>query len=277
VIRASSETYRAPGWLTWAKRNNFVRLTTMVAARLIGESRSPVDLGAATFKAGWIVFWMRCSGPTGFGRLATRLAGWLAPPYRARRFLALLSPTGYVSPTATIYHSGLKLGPNVFVDEQVVIFQGGPHGGPVELGENVTVYRGSFLETGEGGSLSIGADTTIHAGCQLMAYKAPIQIGRGVGLAQNCALYPYDHGAQPGESIHEQPLETRGGIIIEDGAWLGTGAIVLSGVRIGKGAVVGAGSVVWRDVPDGAVATGAPARVVKMRGDGIGSAGEERR
>ena len=41
--------------------------------------------------------------------------------------------------------------------------------------------------------------------------------------------------------------------------------IVLSGVRIGKGAVVGAGSVVTDDIPDGAIAAGAPARVVKMR------------
>ena len=43
--------------------------------------------------------------------------------------------------------------------------------------------------------------------------------------------------------------------------------IVLSGVRIGKGAVVGAGSVVTDNIPDGAIAAGAPARVVKMRDD----------
>jgi serine acetyltransferase len=42
---------------------------------------------------------------------------------------------------------------------------------------------------------------------------------------------------------------------------------VLDGVRIGKGAVIGAGAVVTNDIPDGAIAVGVPARVVKMRGE----------
>jgi acetyltransferase-like isoleucine patch superfamily enzyme len=167
-----------------------------------------------------------------------------------------------------------RIGANVFVDEDVVIFQGNRHGGPVDLGDGVAIYRGTYVETGDGGSVSIGARTRIHPGCQVKGYKAPIRIGRDVGLAQNCALYPYDHGTREGESIHAQPLKTWGGITIDDGAWLGTGVIVLTGVRIGKGAVVGAGSVVWRDVPDRALAVGVPARVVRTRHE-RGTAGPE--
>jgi PAS domain S-box-containing protein len=63
----------------------------------------------------------------------------------------------------------------------------------------------------------------------------------------------------------KQPLKIRGDIIVEEGAWVGAGAIVLSGVRIGQGAVIGAGAVVLHDVPAGAVAVGVPARVVKYR------------
>ena len=85
-------------------------------------------------------------------------------------------------------------------------------------------------------------------------------------IAPNCAFYPYDHGIEPGQLVAAQPVRTKGGISIGDGAWLGFGVIVLDGVRIGKGAVVGAGSVVMHDVPDGAVAFGVPARVIKMRG-----------
>ena len=46
---------------------------------------------------------------------------------------------------------------------------------------------------------------------------------------------------------------------------------MLSGVRIGKGAVIGAGAVVTDDIPDGAIAVGAPARVVKMRSEVVGA------
>lgn len=42
-------------------------------------------------------------------------------------------------------------------------------------------------------------------------------------------------------------------VVIEDGAAIGAGAIILPGIAIGKGAVVAAGAVVERDVPSGTV------------------------
>jgi acetyltransferase-like isoleucine patch superfamily enzyme len=39
--------------------------------------------------------------------------------------------------------------------------------------------------------------------------------------------------------------------------------LILAGVRIGSRAVIGAGSVVTRDVPDGAFAAGNPCRVIR--------------
>ena len=47
---------------------------------------------------------------------------------------------------------------------------------------------------------------------------------------------------------------------IEDGAFLGAGAIVLPGVTVGRDAIVGAGAVVTRDVPPGETVVGVPAR-----------------
>jgi UDP-2-acetamido-3-amino-2,3-dideoxy-glucuronate N-acetyltransferase len=50
--------------------------------------------------------------------------------------------------------------------------------------------------------------------------------------------------------------------VVERGASLGSGCVVLGGVRIGEGALVGAGAVVTRDVEAGEVVTGIPARAV---------------
>ncbi len=216
------------------------------------------------FSSAWTFFWMKFAGLGYFGRIATWLATWFAPPYYERRRLARYNSKGYIAPSATIHHPQLQLGAHVFVGDRVLIFQD-KDGGPVELDENVRLYNDTYIQTGDGGSLKIGADTSVQPRCQFSAYKAPIQIGCRVQIAPNCAFYPYDHGVAMGEPIKNQPLQTKGGIIIDDDAWLGFGVIVLDGVRIGKGAVIGAGAVVTKDVPDGAIAAGVPARVINMR------------
>jgi acetyltransferase-like isoleucine patch superfamily enzyme len=214
----------------------------------------------------WTRFWMGRAGLNRLGRLATWLATWFAPPHKARTYLANLNPQGYIARNVTIYHADLRLGKNIFVDEGVVFFQR-EGGGPINVGDRVCIYRGTIIETGYGGSLTIGTRTSIHPRCQINAYKVPVHIGNGVMMAPNCALYPYDHGVAPDQLIIEQPIVSKGSITVGDGAWLGVGTIVLGGVKIGEGAVVGAGSVVTQDVPDGAIAVGVPARVVKMRSD----------
>jgi acetyltransferase-like isoleucine patch superfamily enzyme len=140
-------------------------------------------------------------------------------------------------------------------------------GGPVELGDRVIIHRHTILETAFGGSLVLEEGASIHPRCQLNAYHSSIKIGRGTMIAPNCAFYPYDHGIAPGRTIHSQPLVPKGDILVGKEAWLGVGVIVLGGVRIGNDAVIGAGSLVTRDIPDGAIAMGRPARVIKMRTD----------
>ena len=214
----------------------------------------------------WIRFWMRYAGLKSFGRIASLFVSWCAPPHKARVYLAYMNSRGYIEPSATIYHSKLRLGVNIFIGDHVIIFEG-KNGGPVELGDRVNIFRHTIIETAHGGSVTLEAEASIHPRCQLNAYKTPIRIGRGTMIAPNCAFYTYDHGVAPDRPIRQQPLQSKGGITIGSEAWLGVGVIVLGGVKIGDGAVIGAGSVVTQDVPDGAIAMGTPARVVKMRND----------
>jgi UDP-2-acetamido-3-amino-2,3-dideoxy-glucuronate N-acetyltransferase len=52
--------------------------------------------------------------------------------------------------------------------------------------------------------------------------------------------------------------------VVEHGAALGSGAVVLGGVRIGAGALIGAGAVVTRDVASGETVAGVPARARRL-------------
>lgn len=209
---------------------------------------------------------MRRAGLSNIGRIATRFAAWFAPPHKASSVLTGMNPKGYIAPSAVMFHPNLQLGANILIGDRVIIFRN-KNGGPVEIGDRVQILRDTAIETGLGGSIRIGNETCIHPRGQINAYKAPIEIGCGVDIAPNCAFYSYDHGFALGKNIREQPLETKGKIVVDDHSWLGVGVTVLSGVRIGKGAVIAAGSVVLQDIPDNAIACGNPARVVKMRGD----------
>ena len=218
----------------------------------------------------WMRFWMIFAGRGFFGRMASRLAACVAPPYYDRLRLAGMNRRGYVSPASTIHHKLLRLGDHVLIDDRVLIHQGiyqGVKGGEVKFGRCVRIMRDVIIQTGDGGRVEIGDETYIHPRCILSGYKGSIVIGKSVQVAANCAFYPYNHGVTPGIPMDRQPLTSSGDVIVGDEAWIGTAVIILDGVRIGKGAVIGAGSVVTRDIPDNAIACGVPAKVVKMRGD----------
>ena len=59
------------------------------------------------------------------------------------------------------------------------------------------------------------------------------------------------------------PAFTREPVVIEDGAWIGTGALILPGITVGRGSIVSAGSVVNRDVAPNTLVSGVPAVVVR--------------
>ncbi|MBR3611436.1 MAG: hypothetical protein IKL57_08290 [Oscillospiraceae bacterium] len=54
-------------------------------------------------------------------------------------------------------------------------------------------------------------------------------------------------------------------VVIGKYVWIGARSTILPGVKIGDGAVIGAASVVTKDVPNGAVVGGNPARIIKYR------------
>jgi acetyltransferase-like isoleucine patch superfamily enzyme len=105
--------------------------------------------------------------------------------------------------------------------------------------------------------VKIGKNVYIGSNLLLMA-RGGIEIEDGAWIAANVQLLSNNHDLYDRAVLQCKP------VLIKEDAWIGAGATILAGVCVGRHAVVGAGSVVTRDVPDYAVVVGSPARVVRM-------------
>ena len=127
-------------------------------------------------------------------------------------------------------------------------------GGTLRIGPRVEFIGGmipTFLAARPGATLAIGENCAFNYGVTL---DASLSITLGAQCKFGSMVVLRDDDGQ-----------TRGPIVLGDRVWLAHGVVVKPGVRIGSGAVVSAGSVVVRDVPDGAFVSGNPARVGMSR------------
>ncbi len=106
--------------------------------------------------------------------------------------------------------------------------------------------------------LELGPGCYINAGCALGSrgrYGAFVLINRGANIG---------HHADLGDFVLIGPGVTiAGNVTVGKGTAIGAGATLLPGVTIGENATIGAGAVVVRDLPDGCLALGPAARIVR--------------
>lgn len=110
--------------------------------------------------------------------------------------------------------------------------------------------------------ITIGHRFYCNVGCHFLG---EISIADDVLVGPKVVIWGRDHGIKAGLPIRSQP-HSSAPIRIGEGVWIGAHATVLKGVTIGRGAVIAAGAVVTRDVPEGAIVAGVPARVISWRG-----------
>ena len=92
-----------------------------------------------------------------------------------------------------------------------------------------------------------------------------------IGEQFQCNIYSYvAHDVVIGDYVTFAPgVKCNGNVVIEDHAYIGTGAIIKDGtnspITIGKGAVVGMGAVVTKSVKPGEIVVGNPAKPLAKR------------
>lgn len=90
---------------------------------------------------------------------------------------------------------------------------------------------------------------------------AKVSIGNNVFIAPNVGIYTSGHPLDA--SRRNQGLEYAYPVVIGNNVWIGAGAQILPGVTVGTCSVIAAGAIVTRDVPDGVIAAGNPATILR--------------
>lgn len=146
-------------------------------------------------------------------------------------------------------------------------------GGEISLGENIVINSSPSFN-------QIGGDTVTR----LITSKGSIRIGNNVGISNStlisqnsilveddvciggsCKIYDTDfHSIDYVKRMMKPDIDIRTAPIrIKKGAFIGAHCIILKGVTIGEKSIIGAGSVVTKDIPNGEIWAGNPAKFIR--------------
>jgi acetyltransferase-like isoleucine patch superfamily enzyme len=154
-----------------------------------------------------------------------------------------------------------SIGPGACIRSHTVIYAGNTIGARLqtghaamirelnEIGDDVSIGTHAIIEH----HVRMGDRVRVHSNAFIPEYsvlEADAWVGPGVVFTN--ARYPLSPGAK----------QAMIGPRVLAAAKIGANATLLPGVTIGRNALVGAGAVVVRDVPDGKVVVGNPARIV---------------
>lgn len=114
--------------------------------------------------------------------------------------------------------------------------------GNIEVGDDVYIGHGSWLN-GSGGGITLDSQAMLGPYVTMVSGENGVENGS----------YRFARKGKPAP------------IRVGYGTWIAAHTTVTSGVTIGRGCLVAAGAVVTRDVPDGGVVGGVPARPIDQR------------
>ena len=155
--------------------------------------------------------------------------------------------------------SGVKVSHPVYLhNPRYVVVGNNFRAGPGLRVEAYDSYRGESYAP----EIIIGESVVVNYYVHIGAISR-IVIEDDVLIGSHVLITDHAHGAgteDPSLPARYRPLASKGPVTIGRNVWIGEGACILPGVRVGENAIIGCNAVVTRDVPDGAVVGGVPAR-----------------
>jgi acetyltransferase-like isoleucine patch superfamily enzyme len=243
---------------------------TVIQRELFDESKSKVD------KYRDLVIGRAGLGPLLGYELAMMYSSWVPGALglflRSKLYPMILGSVGrnvVFGVGVTLRHPHkIHIGDNVVIDDQCCLDAKGTDNKGITIGTGVFVGRNTILSC-KNGDIIIDDHANLGFNCEIFS-ASRVRVGKNILMAAYTYLVGGDHLYDRVDIPVLQQGRTARGIDVDDNVWLGAHVVVTDGSKIGRDAIIGAGAVVVGDIPEYAIATGIPAKVIRdRRGDAV--------
>lgn len=151
----------------------------------------------------------------------------------------------------------LVIGKNAQIRSESIIYGDNILGDYFQTGHRVTIREKSRI----GNHVRVGTLSDIQGYCEIQDYvnmHSNVHVGQKSVIKKYAWIFPYvvlTNDPNP-------PSKSLLGVTIEEFAVVSTGSIILPGLTVGEGALVGAGAIVTKNIEEGMVAVGNPAKII---------------
>ena len=200
----------------------------------------------------------------------------------------MLSGVTFIAPETCRVEAGVEIGQDTVIEPFTIVrgrtrIGSGCHIGPhadiadSEIGDGCTIQHSWLRECRVGDGSDCGPFSKLRPGTELsdrvhvgsFAEVVRSKIGSGSAVPH----FAYVGDAVVGERVNiaagtitaNYDSEKKNQTVIEDDVFVGVDTMLVAPVKLGRGSRTGAGSVVTKDVPDGATAVGVPARALRKK------------